>query len=214
MLKRVIGAAIHPLPNGRCPRLLPEPYRHGCRSPRSSPASGRPEAETAQAAVAPSGSAILDVLTGGLVSLEGCAGNRPARNGRGLVSGWVSFVLVLEISAAWRSAADHWGSSRLIRRLAQENSHWGAPKIHGELQKLGCVLSERTVARYLRSLQRRGDPAKKWLAFLRNHREAIVALDLFTVPTASFRVLYCFFGIEQSAAGFSTSTLRGIITKN
>ena len=85
----------------------------------------------------------------------------------------------------------------LIRRLAQENSDWGAPKIHGELQKLGFVLSERTVARYLRSLQRRSDPAKKWLAFLRNHREAIVALDLFTVPTATFRVLYCFFVIEH-----------------
>jgi hypothetical protein len=47
----------------------------------------------------------------------------------------------------------------LIRGLAQENSDWGAPKIHGELQKLGFVLSERTVARYLRGLQRRGDPA-------------------------------------------------------
>jgi hypothetical protein len=85
----------------------------------------------------------------------------------------------------------------LIRRLAQENPDWGAPKIHGELQKLGFVLSERTVARYLRGLQRRGDPAKKWLAFLRNHREAIVALDFFTVPTATFRVLYCFFAIEH-----------------
>jgi hypothetical protein len=85
----------------------------------------------------------------------------------------------------------------LIRRLAQENSDWGAPKIHGELQKLGFMLSERTVARYLRSLQRRGDPAQKWLAFLRNHREAIVAFDLFTVPTATFRVLYCLFVIEH-----------------
>ena len=66
----------------------------------------------------------------------------------------------------------------LIRRLAQDNSDWGARKIHGELQKLGFVLSERTVARYLRRIQRRGDPAKKWLAFLRNHREAIVAFDL------------------------------------
>jgi hypothetical protein len=85
----------------------------------------------------------------------------------------------------------------LIRRLAQENSDWGAPKIHGELQKLGFVISERTVARYLRRIQRRGDPAKKWLAFLHNHREAIVALDLFTVPTVTFRVLYCFFVIEH-----------------
>ena len=85
----------------------------------------------------------------------------------------------------------------LIRRLARENSDWGAPKIHSELQKLGFVLSERTVARYLRGIARRGDPAKKWLAFLHNHREAIVALDLFTVPTATFRVLYCFFVIEH-----------------
>jgi hypothetical protein len=65
------------------------------------------------------------------------------------------------------------------------------------LQKLGFVLSERTVARYLRRTQRRGDAGKKWLAFLRNHREAIVALDLFTVPTATFRVLYCLFVIEH-----------------
>src|SRR5215468_947781 len=85
----------------------------------------------------------------------------------------------------------------LIRRLAQENFGCGAPKIHGELLKLGFVLSERTVARYLRRIQRRGDPAKRWLAFLRNHREAIVALDLFTAPTATFRVLYCLFIIEH-----------------
>jgi len=84
-----------------------------------------------------------------------------------------------------------------IRRLAQENSGWGAPKIHGELQRLGFVLSGTTVARYLRGPRRRGDPAKKWPTFLRNHREAIVALDLFTVPTATFRVLYCFFVIEH-----------------
>jgi transposase InsO family protein len=85
----------------------------------------------------------------------------------------------------------------LIRRLAQDNPDWGAPKIHGELLKLGFVLDERTVGRYLRRTDRRGDPGKKWLAFLRNHREAIVALDFFTVPTATFRVLYGFFVIEH-----------------
>jgi hypothetical protein len=84
-----------------------------------------------------------------------------------------------------------------IRRLAQENTGWGAPRIHGELQRLGFVLSERTVARYLSGTQRRGDAAKRWLAFLHNHREAIVAFDFFTIPTASFRVLYCFFVIEH-----------------
>ena len=65
----------------------------------------------------------------------------------------------------------------LIRRLAQENQGWGAPKIHGELQKLGFVVSERSVARYLRRMRRRGDPAKSWLTFLQNHREVIVAFD-------------------------------------
>jgi len=62
----------------------------------------------------------------------------------------------------------------LIRRMARENRSWGAPKIHGELLKLGFVLSERSVSRYLRAVRRRGDPGKRWLAFLRNHREAIV----------------------------------------
>ena len=85
----------------------------------------------------------------------------------------------------------------LIRRLAQENPDWGAPKIHGELQKLGLVVSESTVARYLRRIQRGGDPGQRWLAFLRNHRDAIAAVDLFTVPTATFRVLYCLFVIEH-----------------
>ena len=85
----------------------------------------------------------------------------------------------------------------LIRRLAEENPDWGVPRIHGELQKLGFVICERSVARYLRRTHHRGDPAKQWLAFLHNHREVIVAFDFFTVPTVSFQVLYCFFVIEH-----------------
>jgi putative transposase len=79
--------------------------------------------------------------------------------------------------------------------MAAENSDWGAPRIQGELLKLGFEVSERTVARYLR--RRRGDPGKQWLAFLANHREAIVAMDFFTVPTLTFKLLYCFFVIEH-----------------
>jgi hypothetical protein len=113
----------------------------------------------------------------------------------------------------WHSKSrPRWGRPRiseevrvLIRLLAQENFDWGAPKIHGELQKLGFVLSERTVARYLRPIRRRGDPAKRWLAFLRNHRNAIVALDFFTVPTVTFRVLYCFFGRPSPSLHVATS---------
>jgi putative transposase len=85
----------------------------------------------------------------------------------------------------------------LIRRMAEENAGWGAPKIHGELLKLGFAVSERTVARYLRGIRRRGDPGKRWLAFLKNHREVIVAFDFFTLPTVTFKSLYCFFVIEH-----------------
>ena len=85
----------------------------------------------------------------------------------------------------------------LIRRLAAENADWGAPRIHGELVKLGFDVSERSVARYLRRVPRRGDPASRWSAFLANQHEAIVACDFFTIPTLTFQLLSCFFVIED-----------------
>jgi len=63
--------------------------------------------------------------------------------------------------------------------------------------KLGFDVSERSVARYLRRLPRRGDPGTRWAAFLANHREVIVACDFFTVPTLTFQLLSCFFVIEH-----------------
>ena len=83
----------------------------------------------------------------------------------------------------------------LIFRMAAENSTWGAPRIHGELLKLGFHLSETTVSRWLLLVPRSPDLAKRWLTFLRNHRKAIAAMDFFTVPTLTFGVLYCFFVI-------------------
>ncbi len=74
----------------------------------------------------------------------------------------------------------------MIRRLAQENTDW-APEIHGELQKLGFVLSERTVARFLPRTRRRGDAGKKWLAFLHNHREAIRGDSVLKLDRAAHR---------------------------
>jgi len=62
---------------------------------------------------------------------------------------------------------------------------------------LGFVISERTVARYLQRVVRRGDSRKGWLTFLRNHREVIAAFDFFTIPTMTFQVLYCLFVIEH-----------------
>ena len=83
----------------------------------------------------------------------------------------------------------------LIFRMVSENPTWGAPRIHGELLKLGFELSERSVSRWIRRAPRDPDSVKRWLTFLRNHREAIAAMDFFTVPTLTFGVLYCFFVI-------------------
>src|SRR5258705_11345557 len=83
----------------------------------------------------------------------------------------------------------------LIFRMVAENPTWGAPRIHGELLMLGFDVSERTISRWMRKAPRDPEPAKRWLAFLRNHREAIAAMDFFTVPTITFGVLYCFFVI-------------------
>jgi transposase InsO family protein len=83
----------------------------------------------------------------------------------------------------------------LIARMAAENPTWGAPRIHGELLMLGFDVSERTISRWMRKAPRDPVLAKPWLAFLRNHREALAAMDFFTVPTITFGVLYCFFVI-------------------
>jgi hypothetical protein len=85
----------------------------------------------------------------------------------------------------------------LIFRMVAENPTWGAPRIHGELKMLGFDLSERTVLRWMRKAPRSPEPAKRWMAFLNNHREAIAAMDFFTVPTLTFGVLYCFFIIAH-----------------
>jgi hypothetical protein len=85
----------------------------------------------------------------------------------------------------------------LIFRMLAENPTWGAPRIHGELQMLGFDLSERTVSRWIQRAPRNPEPAKRWLTFLRNHRELIAAMDFFTVPTFTFGVLYCFFVVAH-----------------
>ena len=85
----------------------------------------------------------------------------------------------------------------LIFLMVVENPTWGAPRIHGELLMLGFDVSERTISRWMKRAPRDPEPAKRWLAFLRNHREAIAAMDFFTVPTIAFGVLYCFFVISH-----------------
>jgi len=76
----------------------------------------------------------------------------------------------------------------LIRRMCRANPLWGAPRIHGELQKFGIEVSEATVSKYM--IKRRGPPSQTWRTFLENHGQEIIALDFFTVPTATLRILF------------------------
>jgi transposase InsO family protein len=76
----------------------------------------------------------------------------------------------------------------LIRRMSVENPLWGAPRIHGELLKLGIEVAQSSVAKYM--VKRRGPPSQGWRTFLRNHAPDIAAMDLFVVPTIGFDLLY------------------------
>jgi putative transposase len=76
----------------------------------------------------------------------------------------------------------------LIRTMAQANPCWGAPRIHGELLKLGIDVCQATVAKYI--VRQRQPPSQTWRTFLRNHVGQIVAADFFVVPTATYRLLF------------------------
>ena len=78
----------------------------------------------------------------------------------------------------------------LIRRMSIENPLWGAPRIHGELLKLGFEVAQSSVAKYM--VKRHGPPSQGWRSFLRNHAPDIAAMDLFVVPTIGFDLLYAF----------------------
>ena len=97
----------------------------------------------------------------------------------------------------WKSRRRQTGRPRtarelrdLIRRISMENSTWGAPRIQSELALLGYDVAESTVATYMG--RRRKPPSQTWRTFLKNHVECLSSIDFFTVPTATFRVLYCF----------------------
>jgi hypothetical protein len=78
----------------------------------------------------------------------------------------------------------------LIRRMSVENPLWGAPRIHGELLKLGFSVAQSSVAKYM--VKQHGSPSQAWRTFLRNHAPDIAAMDLFVVPTIGFDLLYAF----------------------
>ena len=130
-------------------------------------------------------------------------------------SGWTRFIIIVQPDTAvrwhreafrfyWRRISRPRGRPpldgelrRLIRQMAGDNPSWGAPRIHGELLKLGLSVSERTVSRYLPRRRPNPDTLERSMKFLRNHRHAIAAMDFLVVPTATFRLLYVFFVIEH-----------------
>jgi hypothetical protein len=77
----------------------------------------------------------------------------------------------------------------LIRRMSVENPLWGAPRIHGELLKLGFEVAQSSVAKYM--VKRRGPPSQGWCTFLRSHAPSSAAMDLFVVPTIGFKNALC-----------------------
>jgi hypothetical protein len=94
----------------------------------------------------------------------------------------------------------------LIRRMSIENPLWGAPRIHGELLKLGFDVAQSSVAKYM--VKRRVPPGQGWRTFLRNHAPDVAAMDLFVVPTIGFDLLYAFVIIpidRRASSGFGVS---------
>ncbi len=98
----------------------------------------------------------------------------------------------------WKSRVAERGRPRikpevisLIRRMSQENRTWGVPRIQSELRLLGFDVAESTVAKYM-TRRHHGPPSQSWRAFLKNHLGHTAACDFFVVPTATFRLLFCF----------------------
>ena len=83
-----------------------------------------------------------------------------------------------------------WDVRELIRKMSQANPRWGAPRVHGELLKLGIEISQATGSKYM--IRHRNPPSQSWKTFLDNHVGDLVSIDFFTVPTATFRVLFVF----------------------
>jgi hypothetical protein len=103
-----------------------------------------------------------------------CDGTEPASAGTGVGN-------PAPLEAGRRSRAQ-------IRRMSVDNPLWGAPRVHGELLKLGFEVAQSSVAKYM--VKRCGPPSPGWRTFLRNHAPDIAAMDLFVAPTIGFDLLY------------------------
>jgi hypothetical protein len=87
--------------------------------------------------------------------------------------------------------------------MSRENPLWGAPRIHGELLKLGIDVGETSVSKYM--VRRRRPPSQTWRIFLENHMKSMASIDFFTVPAVRFQILYVVLVLAHAGGGSSTS---------
>jgi transposase InsO family protein len=116
--------------------------------------------------------------------------NHSARDAHALAQGRLSALLALEIASPGRAATSRDGAACADPTDEYREPTWGAPRIHGELLKLGFEVAQSSVAKYM--VKRRGPPSQEWRTFLRNHAPDVAAMDLFVVPTIGFDLLYAF----------------------
>src|SRR5450759_878645 len=182
-----------PEPPWRAAVRLPHPGRPRTREPRPAPAVGQPAAHLGPPSPTQERPAFWLVLSrlwsrwaDVLVVVKPDTVVRWHRAGFRLFWRWKSRSRSLaesDVSAEVKT---------LIRQMAETNVGWGAPKVHGELLKLGIDISERSVSRFMPPKPRK-PPSQTWRTFLDNHVGSLASIDFFTVPTATFRVLYVFF---------------------
>jgi hypothetical protein len=97
----------------------------------------------------------------------------------------------------------------LVRRMSVENPLWGAPRIHGDLLKLGFEVAQSSVAKYM--VKRRWPPCKRWRTFLRSNAPDVAAMDLVVVPTIGFNLLYAFIIVRfdrRDSCGSTSQQIR------
>ncbi len=100
----------------------------------------------------------------------------------------------------------------LIRQMCSDNPVWGAPRIHGELLKLGFEVSQSTVSKYMP--RRPGDPDQSWRTFLRNHMDCTASIDFLVVPTVTFKLLFLLIVLSHERRRFVHFGITANPTRN
>src|SRR6059036_1426090 len=170
-----------PLRGSHAPRV-------GARESRAAAATRRVESASATAAADGDGPDLLDRGVEALEELAEFLAGGAARDRGAVASPGLQALLGMEESTPMGSARDLEGPAGSDTADEPRESAVGAPRIHGELLKLGLTVSQAAVSKYM--VRPRRPPSQAWRTFLKNHAPDLIALDFFTVPTATFRVLF------------------------